>query len=253
MINQHYIDLIHVLTKKELAVRYKHFALGYLWSIISPLVSVAIYYVVFQMIIKVQQPHYALFLVSGIYPWQWLSNSIAVAPTTFVNNSSLIKKTIFPRFLISLVIIIQDSIHFIMTLPIIIGMLLTANIYPTLHWIWAIPVLFVFQFATAYAINIFLASVTLFFRDVERFAQIIMSFAFYLTPILYSESMVPEKYKHLILLNPFALLVINWRNLFVLGAVNYDYLFFSAIWSLVLVILFHWIYEKLSWKFAELV
>lgn len=249
----HYRDLITELIRKELAVRYKHLAFGYLWSIVSPLVSVLIYYIVFQIILKVQQPNYLLFLVAGLYPWQWITNSIGIGPVTFIANAQLIKKTLFPRFLFPLVIVSQDAIHFLLTLPIIITMLFFAQLAPSIHWLWAVPLLFIIQFALLYALNLLFATLTLFFRDIERFVQIAMSFMFYLTPIVYSETKIPVEYQYLIPLNPFATLLINWRHLLMEGTVNLEYLAYSLSWSVFLLVFCQWIYSRLSWRFAEIV
>lgn len=248
----HYRDLIYELTRKELAVRYKHLAFGYIWSITSPLASVLVYYVVFQKILKVPQPNYVLFLVAGLYPWQWISNSVGIASATFTSNASLIKKTLFPRFLIPFVLVAQDAIHYLCTYPIIFIMIVVAGISPGLVWIWALPLLFIAQFMMLYALNLLIATLTLFFRDIERIVQICMTFAFYLTPILYSESMVPAEYQYLLAFNPFATLMINWRHIFLDNSVDFFYLACSFGWGLGLLIICQWIYKKLSWRFAEI-
>lgn len=120
MINaSRYKDLIIELLRKELRVRYKQLALGYIWSIANPLAYAMIYYFVFMVVLKVPTPNYPVFLIASLFPWQWLSNSIMVGPMTFYGNSPLIKKTSFPRFLIPLVVVLQDGIHFFVSLPII--------------------------------------------------------------------------------------------------------------------------------------
>lgn len=247
----YYKDLIIELTRKELAVRYKHMAFGYIWSISSPLAHMAVYYLVFQVVLKVTQPNFALFLVAGLYPWQWISNSINVAPTTFLANTSLIKKTLFPRYLLPLVVVVQDAIHFALTIPIILIMLLCADMYPSIHWLWGIPLLIANQFLIAYSFNLLIASITLFFRDLARFVEICMTFLFYLTPILYSESKIPVEYQKYIMLNPIASLLINWRNIFLNGSIDPNHLLVSLAWGLVLLITCQWVYNKLSWRFAE--
>lgn len=248
----YYSDLVYELTRKELSVRYKHLAFGYIWSITSPLASVLVYYVVFQKILKVPQPNYILFLVAGLYPWQWISNSVGVAPTTFTSNASLIKKTLFPRFLIPFVLVTQDAIHFLCTYPIILVMMIYAGMAPGLVWLWALPLLFIAQFMMMYAINLLIATLTLFFRDIERIVQICMTFAFYLTPILYSEKMVPAEYQYLLSFNPFATLMINWRHLFLDNTIDLYYMACSIGWGLGLLVLCQSIYKKLSWRFAEI-
>ncbi len=248
----HHKDLMIELTRKELSIRYKHMAFGYLWSVTSPLASVLIYYIVFQKILKVPQPNYVLFLVTGLYPWQWIANSINVAPTTFHSNAQLIKKTLFPRFMIPLVMVTQDALHFSLTIPIVLLIMLFSDITPGLTWLWALPLLFLIQFMMTYSITLLLGTLTLFFRDLERLVQIGMQFTFYLTPILYSEQMIPKEYQHLVVINPFATLMINWRHVFLENTVDLYYLSCSFIWGLALLIVCQWIYRKLSWRFAEI-
>lgn len=248
----HLRDLIVELTRKELAVRYKHMAFGYLWSITGPLASVLVYYVVFQKILKIPQPNYILFLVTGVYPWQWIANSIGIAPTTFYTNSQLIKKTLFPRFLIPFVMVTQDALHFALTIPIILLMMLYADIWPGLTWLWGLPLLFMIQFMMTYALGLLLATLTLFFRDIERLVQIAMQFTFYLTPILYSEQKVPKEYHSLLALNPFATLMINWRHVFLENTIDPFFLLCSLGWGVGLLVACQWIYRRLSWRFAEI-
>ena len=109
-----YRDLISELLRKELRVRYKHLSLGYLWSLANPLAYATLYYIVFAMIMKVKTPNYPVFLIVSLFPWQWLNNSILVGPMTFYGNAGLIKKSMFPRFLIPLVVVLQDLIHYVL-------------------------------------------------------------------------------------------------------------------------------------------
>ena len=113
-------DIIIALTQKELKVRYKHHAFGYLWSIANPLAYALIYFLVFKLVMKVKVEDFPIFLISGLFPWQWMANSIGVGPMTFIGNASLIKKVNFPRNLLSLVVVIQDMIHYLVSIPIII-------------------------------------------------------------------------------------------------------------------------------------
>lgn len=245
-------DLIIELTKKELKVRYKHLSFGYLWSVANPLMFTLIYYFVFKIILKVKMPNYTLFLVAGLFPWQWITNSIGVAPTTFWNNSQLIKKTLFPRFLIPFVVVTQDLIHFLITIPIIAILTVIFGAQPSWNWLIWVPILSIIQFILTYSLNLVIASGTLFFRDIERFVSILLMIVFYMTPILYSESMIPQEYHHLIPYNPFATLMICWRSVFMENTIDLKYLGIAAAWSLFFFVFAHLVYKKLVWKFAEL-
>lgn len=252
MTPRYFWDLVVTLTQKELQVRYKNLAFGYLWSLASPLAFAMVYFVVFQLILKIPQPNYPLFLVVGLFPWQWIANSIGIAPSTFVSNAPLIKKTIFPRFMIPFVVVLQDLIHFVFTLPIILLFVFYFDHFPSLHWLYGIPLLVVAQFTLVYALNLIISSLTLFFRDLERIVTILLSFAFYLTPVLYAESMVPQQYQHLIPLNPLAPLMISWRSLLFDGVFDWVNYGISLAWGVAFLSLATWTYRRLVWRFAEL-
>jgi lipopolysaccharide transport system permease protein len=250
-VKHHYKDLIVELLLKELRVRYKRLALGYLWSVMSPLMYAGLYFVVFSKILRIHSENYPLFLVAGLFPWQWMTNSIMAGPATFISNSQLIKKTLFPRFLIPLVISMQDAIHFAVSIPVILLFMYLFGGHVTIEWVYALPLMILVHFGTAYSLNLIFATLTVFFRDIERFLQIAVTFIFYLTPVLYSETMIPEKYQSLIILHPFAPLMINWRSLFMTGSIRFDYLVSSLLWCAVGLILARAVYRRLAWRFAE--
>lgn len=246
-----YRDLISELLRKELRVRYKHLSLGYLWSLANPLAYATLYYIVFAMIMKVKTPNYPVFLIVSLFPWQWLNNSILVGPMTFYGNAGLIKKTMFPRFLIPFVVVLQDMIHYLATLPIIFIFLLIYHIDIHASLIYELPLMIAVQFIFGYALNLFIASVNLFFRDLERILQLVMTFLFYLTPVLYDEKMIPEKYQSLVIIHPLAPLMINWRNVFMNGDINFQYYLSSLCWACGLLAISQFTYRKLEWRFAE--
>ena len=117
---QHYIDLITVLTQKELKVRYKSSVFGYLWSIGHPLAFAFVFFIAFKVVMKIEMEDYALFLIAGLFPWQWFSNSVNLSPMAFLGNASLIKKINFPRNVIPFAMVLQDMIHFLLSIPVIV-------------------------------------------------------------------------------------------------------------------------------------
>ena len=129
---QYYIDLILVLTQKELKVRYKSSILGYLWSVAHPLAFAVVFYVAFKVIVKIPVENYALFLICGLFPWQWFANSVNAAPMIFLGNAPLIKKVNFPRNLIPFTLVLQDMVHFVLAIPVIILFLFFAGKIPGL-------------------------------------------------------------------------------------------------------------------------
>ena len=114
-----------------------------------------------------------------------------------------------------------------------------------------VAILLVIQFLLAYGICLVLSSLNLFFRDLERLTVIFTTLLFYFTPVLYPETMIPEKYKSFLNLNPLALLIISWRNLFLNGTLEIAHLTISFIYAIFVFALGYIVYKKLSWKFAE--
>jgi lipopolysaccharide transport system permease protein len=251
---ENYRDLVVVLLQRELKVRYKNKLLGYLWSIANPLMSAVVYFVAFGLIMRVREENYPLFLVSGLFPWQWLANSINSSPNLFVGSGSVIKKVNFPRNIVPLCAVLNHMIHFLASIPIIVLLLLIFGERPSWSWFYGFPILLVVQFTMAYGIALGLSAINLFFRDLERLVSIVMNFLFFLTPVLYTIDRYPDEYRTLLVaVNPAAGLMVNWRQLILEGTMNPMYLLISAMYAVLFFGLGYTIYRKLSWKFAELI
>ena len=113
-----YRDLISVLLHKELEVRYKSSILGYLWSIMNPLAQAAVFYLVFSVYMRFAVAHYLVALLAALFAWQWFTNSVLQGPHTFLANPTLVKKVSSPRYIIPLVTVLQDMVHFLISLPV---------------------------------------------------------------------------------------------------------------------------------------
>lgn len=246
-----YIELTLVLTKKEIKVRYKSYLLGYVWSIANPLAFAFVFYVVFQVIMKIQIENYVIFLISGLFPWQWFSNSVNTSTATFLGNASLIKKIKFPRSSVVLAVVLQDAAHFALSLPVVAVFLLAYGKSPALAWLWGIPILMFVQLLLTFGAALFLATVNLFFRDMERLVAVIMVFVFYFTPVLYSENLIPDKFVGFLTLHPVAPLIISWRSLLLNGVMNFEYVKIALVHAAAIFFIGYWVYRKLSWRFAE--
>lgn len=248
---EYYKDLILVLTQKELKVRYKSSFLGYLWSILNPLFYTLIYFLAFKIVMRISIEDYTLFLICGLFPWQWLANSVSMAPMLFLSNASLIKKTNFPRETVILADVFQNMIHFIIAIPVIIVVLFIYDKIPSWSWFYGIPVLLLIQFLITYALTLAISSLNLFFRDLERITALFITLAFFTTPIFYSETMIPEEYHWLLYINPLSGLMVSWRNLFMTGGFEIRFVLRSLIAGVVVFLIGYFIYRKLRWRFAE--
>jgi lipopolysaccharide transport system permease protein len=249
----YYRDLIVVLTKKEIKVRYKNSYFGYFWSLLNPFAFAMIFYFVFGIIMRIKMENYSLFLVVGLFPWQWISNSLNASTTLYLSNASIIKKINFPRNILPLANTLQDMFHFLCAIPVMMIFMLIHGKMPQIAWLYGIPLLLLIQLVTVFGLSMLLSSLNLFFRDLEQITAIVLMFLFYPTPILYSVSMIPDKFKHLIDYNIFTPIIINWRNLILSGTFDPYYLTLSAVYAIASFTAGWLCYQKLRYRIAEVI
>ena len=245
------LELVIVITQKELKVRYKSSFLGYIWSLANPLLFAIIYFFVFKTIMKIQIPNYTLFLIAGLFPWQWFANATINSPFSFLNNAQIIKKVAFPRSVIPFSNVLMELFHFLCSLPVVIIFLLIYGKAPSWQWLWGIPLISLAQMIFTFGVVLFCSTLNLFFRDMERFVTLAIMLMFYMTPVLYAAEMIPEKYRWVIVYSPLAMMVSCWRELLINGNINYSVLMNFYIFSVVFFILGMSVFNKLKYRFAE--
>lgn len=245
-------DLVVTLTIKEIKVRYKRTVLGYAWSLLNPIVYAVTYWIAFKAILKVGIEGYFAFLLAGLFPWQWLNNSLLLAPNAFVSNAPLLKKIAFPRYLIVASSVATEGLHFLLCLPVLVIVVVAfGRSAPAWPWLWGVPVLFVLQAAVTYGIALAVASCNVFLRDIERLLVLAMTVLFFLTPVVYEPRMVPAPFQPLLALNPFAPLIVGWRTLLFGGTLDAHAVQTSVWVALAAIAVGHLVFHKLQWKFAE--
>lgn len=246
------LDLLYVMTAKDLKVRYKSSILGYLWSVANPLLFAMIYFFIFKMIMRVQIPDYTLFIITGLFPWQWFSGSVTTSLFSFLSNAQIIKKTVFPRSVIPLSNVIMEGIHFLCTIPVTIAFMLVYHRLPSMVWLWGIPLIAIGQIILSFGFSLLFSTLNLFFRDLERFVSLGIMLMFYCTPILYNSEMIPEKYRWITDYNPLAWMISAWRDLLMNNIVNYPLIAEFYLSSGVILILGVIVFNKLKFRFAEI-
>ena len=257
----YYRDLIWVLVAKELKLRYHSTAFGYLWSLLNPLAFAAIYFVVFTLFMNIPRSgdmvHYALFLITGLFSWQWFANSATSSNYFFLDNRSLIKKIRFPRHFLVVAGVLNDMIHFVISIPVIVAFMLYYHVYPSAAWIVLLPLMVIVQFFFTTGVALMLASCNLFFRDLERMTLICVQGWFFLTPVIYSVSMIPDRYRWAVwwdvYANPMAPIIICWREMFLHGTAPPAVVVAACGWAAAAFAVGWWIYRSLQWRFAEIV
>jgi homopolymeric O-antigen transport system permease protein len=249
----YYRDLTLVLLAKEFKVRYKSTFMGYAWSVMHPLFLALIFFVVLRAVMRIEMEAYALYLIAGLFPWQWIANSAQGSNACFLANSSLIKKVRFQRAMLVFASVVNESVHFVVSIPVILAFMAYYGKAPTVQWIWALPGLVAVQLIMTFGLALVIATTNLFFRDLERLVTIFTHALFYLTPIWYPADKVPPDYTWILYANPFASFVMCWQGLFYEGAVPVVFLGVAMTWALGWLALGAMVYQKNVWRFAEIV
>lgn len=246
-------DLVTVLLSTEFKLRYNSTVLGYVWSILNPLIFAMIYFFAFKIALRVQIDNYAMFLLSGLFPWQAMQNSLNTNSNIFLHNGNIIKNTIFPKWFLPFVVVLNDLLQFVLSVPILILGMYYYNCVFNLSFLYIFPVIILIQFLLTLGLSLFLASLNIFLRDMERLITLFTVLWFFATPIIYKEKMLPEVWRWILYVNPASGIIVNWRNIFMGEAVNYGLLGSSALISTLMILVGAFVYRKLSWRFAEVV
>ena len=177
-----YRELIKTLAAKEVKIKYKSATLGWLWSLLNPLLLMLIFCVVFTYIMKVKIENFPIFLLCALLPWFYLSFSLNAATTSIVDNASLIKKTFFPYEVIPLSIVLANLFNFLISLGLLFLFLFFYRIFPTMGWFY-LPLVILFQTLFILGLCLLSAALHTLFRDVKYAVELILLVWFYATPI----------------------------------------------------------------------
>lgn len=246
-----YRFLVVSLVSRDLKVKYKGSVLGFFWSLLNPLVMLAVYTVAFKYIIRVRVENFPVFFLCAFLPWSFLASSLSMSVGSIKDNGSLVKKVYFPREVLPLSIVLSSLVQFLLTFLILIPALLLFKIDLGLPLLF-LPILILFQTGFILGLSFFFSAFNVFFSDVKHLLEIFLQIWFWLTPIIYPISFVPERFQSLYRLNPAVLFVEGYRNLLLNNAgisfIRWILLFFMGILFFVLGHLFFNHYNK---RFAE--
>lgn len=207
-------ELLFLLTRRELKLRYQDTALGFIWSLFKPLLLAGVLFVALKQIVRIDVEDYHLVLLTAIFPWTWFQTSVLVATPSFASNGALIKKVRFPRAVLPLSTITNNGVQFALSLPIVALVVVMSGERPSPVWLIGIPVLGLVQLALMMGVVLFISSLDVFFRDLEHLIEVVLQLWFYVTPVIYPLAIVPERWEIYLRLNPMTPVIEGWRALF---------------------------------------
>jgi lipopolysaccharide transport system permease protein len=253
------VGLTLSFAKRELLGRYKGSALGIAWAILTPVVMIAIFTFIFAGIFGarfgVNHSHwdYALYLFCGFLPWSMFQESVQQSANTIVAHSNLVKRVVFPlETLPAAQVFAALGNQLFATLALLIATIIVRQrLDLTVLWL---PVLLIPQLLFALGAAWLIASLGVYLRDIVQGITLLMLAWMYLTPIIYPESIVPERFRTLIDLNPFTPLVRSYRHIFLDGLAPHwrGLAYFSAV-ALVIFIFGYWWFARTRKGFADVI
>jgi len=211
-----YRDLLKNLVSRDFKTRYKRSYLGILWSLLNPLLIIMVYTLAFDYIMKIRVKNFPMFFMCGYLPWSYLAASLSASLTSLSESGYLIKAVYFPREILPLSTILSCLIHFLITFIFVFPFLILFGYFP--KWVvFSLPLIILLQSLFIFGLSLFLSSIHVFFRDLRYILDVILMAWFWLTPIAYSASLIPEKFLFFYKLNPMTLFVTAYREVLLNG------------------------------------
>jgi ABC-2 type transport system permease protein len=247
-----YRHMLYTLVKQDIRGKYKGSILGFLWTLLNPLLLLLVYSTVFQLVFKIDIPNYPIYLFIALMPWNFFANTIAMGTACVSNGGSLLKKVYFPREVLPLATVISNTInYFFSAIIIFIALIFFSDIGVTWFALW-LPVIVFIQAIFSFGCILILSAINVYVRDVQYIMNPIMMVWFYATPVLYKSDMVPAKYRFLYELNPMVKFMDGYRSILYDKAMpNLHWLLYIFIGSVIFLWIAYLIFEKLQRRFAE--
>lgn len=215
-----YKDYILGSVKREFQSKYRNSLFGAIWTVLNPLAMILVYMVVFSKVMNARLPgvdgtfSYGIYLCSGVLTWNLFAEIIGRSQSMFLDNANILKKLAFPRLCLPVIVVGSAFVNFSIIFSLFSIFLLLTDSFPGLVYLAVLP-LITLLILFAIGLGMILGVLNVFFRDVGHFSGIFLQFWFWLTPVVYPISIIPDRFRALIAWNPMALIVQAFQAIFV--------------------------------------
>ncbi len=224
-----YKELFYILAWRDIKVRYKQTVIGVAWSVIRPLLTMIVLTLIFSKVAKLPSEGtapYAIMVYAAMLPWQFFSNALSESSSSLVGNANLISKVYFPRLIIPASSVIVSFIDFFISFIILIGLFVWYQFLPGWEIVF-LPVFILLTFFTAFGAGILFTSLNVKYRDFRYIIPFVVQFGLYISPVGFSSSIIPEKWKLIYSLNPMVSVIDGFRWCLLGGETQIDPVGFS--------------------------
>ncbi|TVY09785.1 ABC transporter permease [Paenibacillus cremeus] len=246
-----YRQMLESLVLTDLRTRYKGSFFGFFWTLLNPLLMLLVYSIVFKYIVRIEMENYTSYLFIGLISWFLINQAVLSSAGVIIRNAGLVKKIYFPKEILPLSVVIGGAINYFFSLLILFPILIFNKIQLGLPLL-LFPVILAIYFIFTFAITLIVSSLNVYFRDLEHILGIITMVWFYLTPIVFTSSMIPQEVKFIFDYNPMKIIIDSFHDVFFYNKFP-DALSLIKITIISFILLFagFYIFKKLSRNFAE--
>ena len=211
-----YAWLLLELVVRDLRLRYRGTYVGFLWTLLNPVIYMAIYTFVFGFMLHVGTERYPAYLLSGLVPWTWFMSAVTQGVTAIQDGRMYVGKTVFPTEALVAVPVLSNMINFVLSLPLL---LIVAAIF-RVHLGWSLsllPVVVAIQYVLTYGFLLLLSTYNVFFRDIQQLIGLFLTLVFFINPIFYTLAQVPDALRPYLLADPLTPIIIAYQAIFLHG------------------------------------
>jgi ABC-2 type transport system permease protein len=188
-----YRELLGNLVRKELKVKYKNSVLGFLWTLLNPMLYLVVFSIVFQEVLRVEIPYYAIFFLSGLLAWNFFATSLSAGTGSIVGNAQLVQKVWFPREILPLATIGAAMVHFVLQMVVLAGAMAVFRRPPNIEYFPALGLAIVVLLLLAALFAIALAAINVYLRDTEHLLELVLLAWFWMSAIVYPYQLIADR------------------------------------------------------------
>lgn len=244
--------LLWYLVRVDLELSYRNKVLGYLWSLLDPLMLMVVYVLLVQVIFRRGEPQYPVLLFSALLAWRCFLHSTQEAATSITRMARLLQTVAFPKIILPTQVVLSNAAQYVFGLGALVPMLILMRAKITVHVLWLIPV-FGVQLAFTYGVALIVAVVGVYFRDLQNILQSGLRMWWYLSPGLFSVAdRIPERLQGVyMIVNPFSPLFETYKNILVRGEPPSQYLVAAAAIALAVMLCGLWLFAHKEYDLAR--
>ncbi|MHB1319046.1 MAG: ABC transporter permease [Anaerolineae bacterium] len=263
-----YRELLSNLALRDLKLRYKNSVLGFLWSLVNPMLLMLVFTIVFTVMIpNLSVPKFPVFVMCGVLPWNFFSTAVMGSIQSVSHNGALIKKVYFPLEVLPLSTVLANFVNFCLAFVVLFGMMLVFRV-PITASILLLPAIMAVHLLFTMGISFILSTLNVFYHDVGVIMEVFMQAWFFLTPVFYPMELLPDSrviagvqvpvQRLLYILNPMASIIASYRSVLYGSTVGtgphvpaWDFMLRTALTAVGILLFGMWMFAHYRTRFAE--